>query len=88
MANHPNRSRRTDTPGRTPRPAEIAQLREEMELTQTDFGRLVYRSMRTVQQWESGERRMPPDTWEYLCLLQAYPEVGRCRQLWLEGRAF
>jgi hypothetical protein len=30
---------------------------------------------------------MPALTWEYLCLLQAFPQVARYRQMWLEGRA-
>lgn len=83
---HPNRSAGRK-PGRNPKPAEIAQLRGEMEMTQTEFGAVFYRSARTVQDWEAGTRRMPPDTWEYACLLQAYPQVQRARRLWLDGQA-
>ena len=88
MVSHPNRSPRRTTRGSNPKPAEIAQLREEMEMTQTEFGALFYRGRDIVQAWEAGKRRMPPDTWEYACLLQAYPEVERARKLWLEGRPF
>lgn len=78
----PKRSR-ASRPGRNPKPAEIAQLRAEMQLTQADFGALVYRSMRIVQDWEAGKRRCPPDTWEYLCLLRGFPKVAEARQEWL-----
>lgn len=87
MTNHPNRSRRPNSPGRNPTPAEVAQLREDMELTQTQFGQLLYAALSTVQAWEGGTRRMPAAAWEYICLLQAYPPVARYRQMWLEGRA-
>lgn len=86
MTNHPNRSRRSDAPGRNPKPAEIAQLREEMELTQTEFGALLYSGLSTVQAWESGSRRMPGLVWEYACLLQAYPAMARMRREWLAGQ--
>jgi DNA-binding transcriptional regulator YiaG len=84
---HPNRSR-AKRPGSNPKPAEIAQLREEMELTQTELADLLYVSLTAVQKWESGERRMQASMWEYLCLMQAYPEVQQARRLWLEGRPF
>jgi DNA-binding transcriptional regulator YiaG len=54
-----------------------------MSLTQTDFGRLVYRTLRAVQDWEAGIRQCPADTWEYLNLLHRYAEVRRCRTAWL-----
>lgn len=57
-------------------------------MTQTEFGAMFYRGRDIVQAWEAGKRRMPPDTWEYACLLQAYPEVAQARRLWLEGRPF
>jgi DNA-binding transcriptional regulator YiaG len=86
---HPNRSRRRiagPTRGpRNPRPAEIVQLREEMELTQTELGELLYAGLSTVQAWEGGTRRMPALAWEYLCLLQAFPEVAAARKRWLDG---
>lgn len=73
--------------GRKPTAREIASLRRAMELTQTEFGKLVYRSMRIVQDWESGTRRCPPDTWEYLCLLHKFPKVLRCRELLLRRQS-
>lgn len=85
MVNHPNRSRRATPPGGNPRPREVAQLREEMELTQTEFGELLYVSLRTVQDWEGGQRHMPPLAWEFVNLLQAYPEVEHARDLWRRG---
>ena len=85
MANHPNRSRRKDAPGRNPKPAEIAALREEMELTQTEFGRLLHTSMKTVQAWEAGTRRMPALAWEFANLVQAYPSVQRAVKHWRAG---
>lgn len=81
---HPNRSGRK--PGRNPKPEEIRQLREDMERTQTEFGELVYRGRDVVAKWESGERRCPPDTWEFLCLLQAFPEFAQMRQDFRDGR--
>jgi DNA-binding transcriptional regulator YiaG len=86
--NHPNRSRREVRRGHNPDPAEIRQLRKEMELTREAFGNLVYAHARTVEAWEQGLRRMPAIAWELLCLLQAYPEVQHSQRLWREGRAF
>lgn len=84
---HPRRSRRSNAAGYVPRPAEVAQIREEMEMTQTEFAAHVLVNLRTVQKWEGGERNMPALTWEYVCLMQAYPEVERARRLWREGYA-
>jgi len=67
MSNHPNRgSNRFNRAGANPTPAQICALRADSGLTQTQFGELVYKSLRIVQDWEGGERRMPPDTWELL----------------------
>lgn len=66
--------------GRTPDPAEVIALRHDMGLTQTEFGRLVYRSLRSVQDWEGGLRKCPPDTWEYLCLLHRHPQIEKYRK--------
>jgi len=69
VANHPNRGgNRFNRAGANPTPAQISALRAESGLTQEKFGELVYKSLRIVQDWESGERRMPPDTWELLQL--------------------
>lgn len=81
MSNHPNRGgNRANLFGANPTPAQVVKLREDSGLTQTDFGALVYKGLRTAQDWESGERRMPPDTWE---LLQA---KIRARDLMKRGR--
>lgn len=84
MTNHPNRSARARR-GRNPKPAEIARLREEMQMTQTAAAALVHGSLRGWQDWEYGKRRMHASIWEYLCLMQAYPQVERARRLWLQG---
>jgi DNA-binding transcriptional regulator YiaG len=80
--------RETSERGKSPRAAEIRQLRGEMELTRQQLSALVYASVRTVDAWENGLRRMPAITWELLCMIQAYPEVERCQKLWRAGRAF
>ena len=85
MGNHPNRSRRKPAPGRNPTRREVRQLREEMGLTQTEFGRHLYAGLSTVQSWEDGSRRMPGITWEYACLLWAFRQVGEAREVWLTG---
>lgn len=79
MSNHPNRSRRKDRAGRNPRPAEIAQTREEAGLTQTQAAELIYSTLRTWQDWEGGQRRMHPALWEYWCMLYAFDEVREAR---------
>lgn len=67
VANHPNRgANRFNLAGANPTPAQIRALLEQSGLTQPAFGELVYKSGRTVEDWLSGERRMPPDTWDLL----------------------
>jgi len=70
MGSHPNRGgNRANRFDANPTPAQILALRNEAGLTQTEFGALVYKSLRIVQDWEStgdNARRMPPDTWELL----------------------
>lgn len=66
VANHPNRSKQNIHVGANPKPAEISRVREDAGLTQGEFAALVYKGYRAVQEWESGERRMPPDTWELI----------------------
>jgi len=83
--NHPHRSDRSNAVGYVPRPAEVAQLREDMEMTQTEFARLLLVNLRTVQKWEGGERNMPALSWEFACLLNAFPQVERARREWHEG---
>lgn len=67
MANHPNRgSGRFNNAAANPTPTQVRALLEESKLTQERFGGLVYKSTRIVEDWLSGERRMPPDTFELL----------------------
>lgn len=81
MGNHPNRGgNRGNLAGANPTKTQIAALRAGAALTQAALGALVYKSERIVQDWESGERRMPPDTWE---LLQA---KIKARDLMKRGR--
>lgn len=53
-----------------PPAAHVKQLRALLGLNQTEFGAMLHSSMRSVQQWESGERKMHPSTWE-LALIKA-----------------
>lgn len=54
-----------------------------MGLTQEKFGKLVYRSLRGIQDWEGDLRLIPLDTWEYLNLLNESPAVRRWRQTFI-----
>lgn len=103
MKRNPSRSRSKDglpllrayeeDGGYSPSGDEVAELREAIGLSQAEFARLVYRSVRIVQYWESSgksdsgrnlrKRQCPLDTWEYVNLLAEYPEVRRCREQWL-----
>ena len=62
VANHPKRKGARPNPN----PADVARVRNQLGLTQDEFGALVYKGYRVVQEWESGGRRMPPDTWELI----------------------
>lgn len=83
MTNHPNRSRRKLAPGYNPLPADIRQLREEMGMTQTQFGQYLYSSLSAVQAWEDGSRRMPALAWEYVGLLWGFRAVAEAREQWV-----
>jgi DNA-binding transcriptional regulator YiaG len=48
----------------TPKPEEIASLRYRHDLTQVQFGELLYVGVRSVQHWESGASGMHPALWE------------------------
>ena len=64
----------------SPKPAEVRQLRESAGLTQTQFGELAHKSLRIAQDWESGERNCPPDTWDLIKIkLKARALVKRGR---------
>jgi DNA-binding transcriptional regulator YiaG len=49
--------------GYTPSPEMISGLRKRHKLTQTEFGNIGSYSLRAVQDWESGKRKMHPLTW-------------------------
>lgn len=67
VANHPNRGgNRANNAGANPTPNQVRELIEKSGMTQPAFGALVYKSTRIVEDWLSGDRRMPPDTWEIL----------------------
>ena len=48
----------------TTTPQQIREARHRAELTQTEAGRVVHRSLRSWQKWEWGEEDMPPELWE------------------------
>ncbi|WP_241649908.1 RES domain-containing protein [Rosenbergiella collisarenosi] len=48
----------------SPLPAEIIARRHASSLTQTQAGKLVYSGLRSWQQWEKGDRKMPSGLWE------------------------
>lgn len=78
VANHPNRSKQNVRVGANPSAAEISRARADSGLTQQQFGELVYKGYRSVQEWEAGTNRMPPDTWELIQIkLAALRQVKR-----------
>jgi hypothetical protein len=64
MTNHPNRSKKRPRKGHNPSPEEIINARIKAGLTQPAAAELVYKSTIAWKKCESGENRMPPDTWE------------------------
>lgn len=67
MGNHPNRGgNRFNRASANPTAAQVVRLRAEARLDPERFGALVFKGAKTVEEWESGERRMPPDTWQLL----------------------
>jgi putative transcriptional regulator len=48
----------------SPTPDQIKQAREQAGLTQTQAAELIYKGLRTWQQWERGDRAMDPAFWE------------------------
>jgi len=47
-----------------PTPKQIRQARLNAGLTQTAAAALIYKKLRTWQQWEAGDREMDPAFWE------------------------
>ncbi|OZI32402.1 transcriptional regulator [Bordetella genomosp. 10] len=52
----------------SPAPAAIRKARDAAGLTQTKAALTVQASLRTWQQWEAGDRRMPPGLFELFML--------------------
>jgi len=53
-----------------PTPSNIRHLRQHLGLSQTAFGSMLHSSMRAVQNWEAGLRKINPATWA-LALIQS-----------------
>jgi hypothetical protein len=67
MVNHPNRGGgRFNRLASNPTKDQVRELLEKSGYTQAQFGALVFKGVRTVEDWLSGERRMPPDTWQLI----------------------
>jgi putative transcriptional regulator len=49
---------------RAPRPATIRKARHRLGLTQTEAGFVINAKMRTWQDWEGGQRKMPRAKWD------------------------
>lgn len=58
-----------------PTPSQVKAHRNAHGLTQTAYGLLVGAKLRTVQDWESGARTMPPSKWELVQIkvVQSFP---------------
>jgi len=73
MTNHPNRGK-SKSASRNPRQAEVVAARERVQKArdigiteaQTLCAGLLHTTIRTFQQWETGDRRMHPAMWELL----------------------
>jgi len=65
---HTNAQTMTDTATKSPAPAEIREARVTSGLTQTQAARKVQVSLRGWQQWEAGDRAMPPGLFELFML--------------------
>lgn len=70
FALHPddNPTAMTETKPLNPKPDAVRQARKAAGLTQTQAAKTVSASMRAWQQWESGERAMPPGLFELFML--------------------
>jgi putative transcriptional regulator len=52
----------------SPDPMNITQARKQAGLTQTQAAELIYKGLRTWQQWERGDRDMDPALFELFLL--------------------
>lgn len=66
MTNHPNRSRRVFglLPTESPTPAQVREMRDQIDMTQEQAAAFVHSSTRTWQAWELGQNPMPMAIWE------------------------
>ncbi|MDA8663971.1 helix-turn-helix domain-containing protein [Porticoccaceae bacterium] len=48
----------------SPNKSEIKQARIDAGLSQTEAANLIYKGLRTWQQWKKGDRKMDPAFWE------------------------
>lgn len=58
----------TDSKAQSPKPAAIRRARLAAGLTQTEAAQVVRGSLRGWQQWEAGDRAMPPGLFELFML--------------------
>lgn len=49
---------------KNPTPENIREARANAGLSQTDAAKVIYSTMRTWQDWESGKTKMHPGLWE------------------------
>lgn len=57
-----------------PNPQKIKQARKTAGLTQTQAAALIYKQLRTWQQWEAGDRQMDPALFELFQIKSAPSE--------------
>lgn len=66
--NHPNRSR-AKSPASNPTPEQFLAARLAAGLTQEQAAAKLFSSVRAVQYWESGSRRIHPAIFAYFILI-------------------
>lgn len=76
MSSHPNRSKRPDAAGANPDPSEIRAAREACGMTQTAAAAVIYCTLRAWQDWEGGQRRMHPASWDLWRMRAGDPEAA------------
>lgn len=82
MSPHKQRSeRQSDSPGRSPEPAEIRKAREAAGLDPRQCATLVHRAAHWWLACEAGERRMDQTTWDHWRLLAVPTDAAACRIL-------
>ena len=55
----------------SPAAHDVREMRARLKLSQSAFGQLLRCSLRSVQQWEAGERVMHPGLWELARIKEA-----------------